>query len=213
MPVEAPSQSIITHYRKQLFEIYPYTTPTLEYRCIQDIVEAEKIWKHFNPSPENIYQDLEYIKIFHEAYQYTPHFYTAYKDDVPVACLPLEWIPERNRLEMFGNMSYIHYLFSQTGYEYCIPLLLKQVKLPLESESIFCDKNTYLPSLQEVDTNYILDIRRVEHGMQYLEQEFPGDGRDKFLQQMRKIETLNIKIENGKTEDIEWFFETNKLNF
>lgn len=83
-----------------------------EIHCIHDIQECEKIWKHLNPIPKSIYQDWNYIKVFYDAYQYTPAFYTAFEDEIPVACIPMEWVPERNRFEMFGNMSFVHYFFS-----------------------------------------------------------------------------------------------------
>lgn len=196
----------ISHIENQL-------SSQIKIELIHDIQEVEKIWKYFNPEPQNIYQDWNYIKVFYDAYKYTPYFYTAYENNIPVACLPLEWVPERNRLEMFGNMSYIHYVFSKDTYEHYLSLLIQSVKLPLFSESIVCNKKEYRDYFEEIDRNYILDIQNISSGIEYLEKKFPWEGKSKFLQQMRKIESIGISIEVGKSEDLEWFFEMNKQNF
>lgn len=197
----------------QFQEIAWTENKNISFACIQDIETCEQIWKHFHPSPENIYQDWNYIKVFYDAYKYTPHFYTAFENNIPIACIPLEWVPERGRFEMFGNRSYIHYLFAQKWYENYISLIFEKIQKPIYSESILCDNQIYLSILKEIDQNYILDVRAVNNGIEYLTTKFPGEGKSKFLQQMRKIESMEIKIENGNAEDLEWFFENNRINF
>ncbi len=199
--------------RTSLIPIEHISHTTLQFKLVQDIENVEKIWKHFNPSPKNIYQDWEYIKIFHESYNYTPYFYTAYIENTPVACIPLEWIPEKNHLALFGNRSYGHHLFSEEQYEYVIPLLLRSITLPLYSESIICEKSDYIDALVPVDLNYILEIHDVSDWLDYLSKKYVQNKRSKLLKEMRNIAHLNIAIEDGKEEDLEWFFLTNQKIF
>lgn len=213
MSVSLQTEQFISQYRKELYEIYPYFPSDIKYTCIHDIIECEKIWRHFNPFPKNIYQDWEYIKIFYETYNYTPHFYTAFVWDTPVACIPLEWVPERERLEMFGNRSYGHYLFSKDTYDFTLSLLFQSIPFPIHSESIICENPNHLDILSPVDSTYILDLHDISDGKQYIEKKYLLKKRSKIWKEMRNIEALNITIENGKDSDLEWFFINNQRIF
>jgi len=78
-----------------LQHVHLYPKQTLKISCVQDINEVENLWKIFNPNPQSIYQKWDYIKVFYDVYQYTPHFYTAFLNNTPVACIPLEWVEEK----------------------------------------------------------------------------------------------------------------------
>lgn len=181
-------------------------------RCIHDIDEVEKIWKYFNPNPQNIYQEWNYIKIFYDAYHYIPHFYTAFKNDIPVACIPMEWVPERGRLEMFGNMSFVHYFFIHSWYESQLKWIIESIPLPFFTESICWDWD--IPNFLEIaDYDFFAILDWFYSANKYIEKCFSPNSRRNLLKQIRKIEDVWISYKKWNSSDLDFFFEQNKKNF
>lgn len=110
----------------------------IEIRCIQDLKEAERLWRLMSPAYETIINEWEYRHCF---YKYKPlplFFYTAYDikpdgSEEVVGLMPLQYDPEWKGLEFIAeDPCWENRIFVKPGYDDIIPKFYKN--LPMKAK-------------------------------------------------------------------------------
>lgn len=187
----------------------------LEFKCVTDIDEAEKIWRRFSPE-ETLYDAWEFRALFQKYHQKEIRFYCGYLAGELIGCLPLQYNAEKGWLEFFGG-DYMedNRLFLKDGFEEYRPNFYEYVKTLGETIHLECirGEDAFTSALELQDYKYVLPIEKYQSHEEYVADVFSSETKKTLLKKMRRVERLGVEITKNKFEDIEKLFEFNIAMF
>ncbi len=187
----------------------------LQFRCVTDPVEAEKLWRSFSPE-ETIYDAWEFRALFQKYHQKEIRFYAGYIGEECIGCLPLQFNQEKNWIEFFGG-DYMedNRLFLKSGYEMYHSDFFDYLKTLGETIHLECIRGDaeHFKSLEVQDYKYVLPLKNYESYESYVADVFSSESKKTLLKKMRRIERLGIEIVKNNFVDIEKLFEFNIAMF
>jgi len=188
----------------------------VQFRCVNDLVEAEKLWRSFSPE-ETIYDDWEFRALFQKYHQKEIRFYAGYIDGECIGCLPLQFNEEKKWIEFFGG-DYMedNRLFLRAGYEmYHSDFYdyLKTLGEVIHLESIR-GTDAFTTALEIQDYKYVLSLEGITNFEDYLQKYYQSHGRKKLKKKFKNIDELHVSVEQTQVvADLETLFALNIKQF
>jgi CelD/BcsL family acetyltransferase involved in cellulose biosynthesis len=183
----------------------------MDIRIIQDIIEAEKIWKSLSPNG-TIYDVWDFRYAFHKNNPQEIFFFTAFESGEPVGLLGLEYNPELRYLEFFGGeFMDSNRCFIKQGYENLIPDLYRSISRKAALFDIVGDDD-FTKSLVIEDYNYVLPLEGLENFDGHLERSFSSHRRKNFRRDFRIFEDNNPGLSCVSDENFEALEALFRLN-
>lgn len=187
----------------------------VQFRCVTDIVEAEKIWRTFSPG-ETIYDTWEFRSLFQKYHQKELRFFVGFVNDEMIGCLPLQYNQEKSWLEFFGG-DYMedNRLFLKDGFEEYRPDFYEHMKTVGEKVKLEYIRGTddFTKTLEVADHKWVLPLAGMTSYKDFLDQKFEGKTKSTFYRKLRKFETETIDVIKNDFQDLELLFEYNKMMF
>lgn len=184
----------------------------LRFECVQQLEQAEKLWKFFSPE-ETIYDSWEFRYCFYKYFNYPLYFYAGYENEELIGVLPLQFNVDKQYLEFFGG-DYMedNRVMVKTGYENNIPEFYQQISRTAQL-GLIRGSDAFTTQLPKQDFKYVLPLNKFKTSDEYLVALFHSETRKTIQKKVRRIERENMKVILNKLEDIELLFEYNKAMF
>ncbi len=188
---------------------------TIQFRCVTDVLEAEKLWREFSPE-ETIYDAWEFRALFHKYHQKEVRFYVGFLGEEVIGVLPLQYNAEKGWFEFFGG-DYMedNRLFLKLECEIYRPDFYEYMKTLGEKIKLEYIRATddFTKTFEVVDQKWVLPLGGLTSYKDFLDKNFEGKTRNTFYRKIRKFETETIEIIKNNFQDLELLFEYNKLMF
>ena len=180
---------------------------------IDQIDEAEKIWKELSPN-KNIYDRWDFRHCFYKYFNYPLFFYTARVDGELIGLLPLQWNTEKELLEFFGGVFMEdNSVFIKEGYENCIPKLYSAIEKKAKLDDIV-GEDEFTQRLDILENKYVANLENVGALSDYFSTRFSSKSRSNIKKKLKLVETLyQPKIVENNLDDLSRLFELNIKTF
>lgn len=180
--------------------------------CVKTLEEAQSLWQVLTPNT-SVYDTWEFRSLSYALCPYELFFYTAYKNNEPIALLPLQYNNEKGYLEFFGGgIMENNQVFCVPGNEDVISQLYCAIDRKAKLEYIL-GSDSYTMSLPFLENKYILDLSKFKNFDDYFESSFSGKTKANFKKKLRSIEATNIQMEQNIFSDIERLITLNISHF
>jgi len=183
----------------------------MQIKIIENLVEAEKLWKLF-VSPSSWYNQWKLRKIFYDIKEIGQlRFYLATDGEQPVGLLPLQISKIDRKIEFFGGR------FFEDNQVWAKDESTKKFLYQALEGKIFLD--SIMPIDQDLDSRitlgdpkFILPIHEYQSIEDYL-QIFSKKRRSNLRRVFKKLVASGLQIDTGKPADIELLFQLNIKRF
>lgn len=189
----------------------------LEFKVIDNIEEAKKIWELF--SPKKVIDDEWNFRFCWFKYLEIPlHFIAGYDKGQPIGLLPLQMntvkgldarllLMDKPFLEFFGGIDTDdNKVFVKPGFEHAVPQFFRQIKEPAIFTSL-ANKHGDNGSTEHYLYRYELDFGNAKNIDDFLQTFYTGKTKRDLLHRIRKMQREHkIEIHDGTDADLELLF-------
>ncbi len=174
--------------------------------------DAKNIWNKLCPGYV-ICDDWNYRYLFYGYYQFPLFFYVGIDNGEIVGLLPLQFNEKNKYLEFFGGgFMRDNRVFTKPGYESCVQLFYKAIKLPARLKGIV-GEDDFTKKMDIYKYKYIADISHVSSADEYLSKYFKSKTRYGLKKKIGLVKSMDPEIIKNNYDDIDLLIELNKKSF
>lgn len=183
----------------------------IEIREINDLKEAENLWRELSPN-KTIFDEWDFRYCF---YKYNPlplSFLAAYEEGNLVGLLPLQKNPECGYEFFSENSCEENRPFVKDGYENIIPVLYGAMRGPGKAYDI-SGNDEFTKSLAIEDYIYVLSLEGINNFDDYQQKYFSAKSRWHLKKSIKSVDILGAKVVIDDFSGLENLFAWNIQNF
>lgn len=181
-------------------------------RRITSLEEGRKVWEALSPNGL-ISDDFSFRYAYYNLQNYPLYFYTAYEDDKVVGLLPLQLNTETNKLEFFGGTYFEdNRAFVKDNNVHSLYTLFSSIDHPADLLWMH-DSMKIVEGAVFQDYKYILPLSNFKNVEDYMQQLWSKKSISNAKSQFRKFGSDDIKIVEGRKQDLARLIEFNKMRF
>jgi hypothetical protein len=185
---------------------------SVKFKIISDLTTAQYWWSFFS-TDQSIFDTWEFRYCFYKYFNYELYFYVGYLQDEPIGLLPLQFNSEKGYLEFFGGSAQENNrVFIKPGFEQYQAEFYNQIDQKAVLQYISGEDN-FTKSFTLLEYKYILSLKDLKDGMDYVEKHFEGKKRREILRRYKKMSELPVEIVINNFSDIELLLQWNIQHF
>lgn len=187
-------------------------------KVVKDIIECERIWKIFSQE-KTLWDIWEVAYSFYDDSLYEAYFIVLVQDNTEKGVLPLWFDKKEEEYSYFGG----HYPENTAFWfdEHYFPLIFEYIpdntKLSdinhSAAEKIIRAFPQFKDKFKQGDWHYFIDMKKIKLRLDNYLDRFSNKHKKCFLNDIKKIEQLNLDIKWGTTENLDRFIEFNVERF